>query len=187
MSTWHKSMCSCRLSLIESRFFSKSQWHIRAGLIKQWKLSKLSNTGKLKCKLDAWFQEFSSGQPATRQNISPLPPQVGKSSKPSQEPVFQAPLKMTTSVDENHESEGGVGEPLQQLLQALRNEKLQPQNFLRSGAIQLRCSTGVCTDQKSPISPFHSQDLVVDSSYCTMPYHSYKVSLQKLVRINYQQ
>ena len=123
MSTWHKSMCGCRLSLIESRFFSKSQWHIRAGLIKQWKLSKLFNTGKLKCKLDAWFQEFASGQPATRQNISPLPPQVGKSSKPSREPVFQAPLKMTTSVDENHESEGGVVEPLQQPLQALRSEK----------------------------------------------------------------
>ena len=53
----------------------------------------------------------------------PPPPQVGKSSKPSREPVFQAPLKMTTSVDENHESEGGVVEPLQQPLQALRSEK----------------------------------------------------------------
>ena len=42
---------------------------------------------------------------------------------------------MTTSVDENYESEGGVVEPLQQPLQALRSEKWLPQNFLRSGAI----------------------------------------------------
>ena len=33
------------------------------------------------------------------------------------------PPLMTTSVDENHESEGGVVEPLQQPLQALRSEK----------------------------------------------------------------